>query len=138
VEIRVSVSPHHADNGDDKGPVMTNPASPQMNESATPPSIVVGIDGSRAAISAALWAVDGAVSRDIPLRRVYAVEESDLEHITPEDAARKLAAAETAVRQAFMAVEATNKQVKIEVEITQGHLVISLLPAREQVTMWAN
>ena len=29
-------------------------------------SIVVGIDGSRAAVDAALWAVDEAVSRDIP------------------------------------------------------------------------
>jgi len=35
-----------------------------------PPSVVVGIDGSRAAVRAALWAVDAAVSRDIPLRLV--------------------------------------------------------------------
>ncbi len=32
-----------------------------------PPVVVVGIDGSRSAIGAALWAVDEAVSRDIPL-----------------------------------------------------------------------
>lgn len=42
---------------------------PTMNELLTPSAIVVGIDGSRAAIQAALWAVDEAVSRDIPLRR---------------------------------------------------------------------
>ena len=38
--------------------------------------VVVGIDGSRAAVGAALWAVDEAVSRDIPLRLVYAIEPS--------------------------------------------------------------
>ena len=32
--------------------------------------VVVGIDGSRPGIDAALWAVDEAVSRDIPLRLV--------------------------------------------------------------------
>ena len=40
-------------------------------------SVVVGIDGSRAAVDAALWAVDEAVSRDIPLRLVYAIDSID-------------------------------------------------------------
>ncbi len=31
-------------------------------------SVVVGVDGSRAAVDAALWAVDEAIARDIPLR----------------------------------------------------------------------
>ena len=37
---------------------------------ASVPVVVVGIDGSRSAVDAALWAVDEAVSRDIPLRLV--------------------------------------------------------------------
>ena len=41
---------------------------------STPPSVVVGIDGSRSALDAALWAVNEAVSRDIPLRLVYAID----------------------------------------------------------------
>ena len=32
---------------------------------------IVGIDGSKAALRAALWAVDEAVSRDTPLRLVH-------------------------------------------------------------------
>ena len=40
----------------------------------SPPAVVVGIDGSRPGIDAALWAVDEAVSRDIPLRLVYAID----------------------------------------------------------------
>ena len=98
-----------------------------MQESGTPPSIVVGIDGSRAAIRAALWAVDEAVSRDITLRLLYAVD--------PEDAPGELAAADIAVRYAVTAVESTDKPVKIEVEITQGNPVSSLLRASRSAAM---
>jgi hypothetical protein len=45
-----------------------------MREVPAPPAVVVGVDGSRAAVRAALWAVDEAVSRDIPLRLVYALD----------------------------------------------------------------
>jgi nucleotide-binding universal stress UspA family protein len=75
-----------------------------MRETFNPPSVVVGIDGSRAAVSAALWAADEAVSRDVPLRLLYAVDQGDTGDIDPDDAARMLAAAEIAVRYACMAV----------------------------------
>ena len=83
------------------------------------PSVVVGIDGSRSALDAALWAVDEAVSRDIPLRLVYAIDPDNATGTDPQDAARDLATAEIAVRYAFTAVESTDKPVKIEVEILQ-------------------
>ena len=85
------------------------------------PAIVVGIDGSRIGISAALWAVDEAVSRDIPLRLVYAIEPDDRSTYERDcrDAAREFADAEIAVRAAVMAVESTDEPVKIEVEIAQ-------------------
>jgi nucleotide-binding universal stress UspA family protein len=86
------------------------------------PAIVVGIDGSRSAIDAALWAVAEAVSRDIPLRLVYAIAPR-YPRGDADDAARDLATAEIAVRMAMMAVESTGGLVKIEVEIAQGHAV---------------
>lgn len=90
-----------------------------MRDHITPSrSVVVGIDGSRSAIDAALWAVDEAVSRDIPLRLIYAID-PDGAGTDPQDTARDLARAEIAVRQAFTAVESTDKPVKIEVEILQ-------------------
>ena len=46
-----------------------------MKELATPQPVVVGIDGSKAAIRAALWAVDEAASRDTPLRLLCAIEQ---------------------------------------------------------------
>jgi nucleotide-binding universal stress UspA family protein len=43
-----------------------------MRDSVThKPAVVVGIDGSQAGIQAAEWAVDEAVSREVPLRLIY-------------------------------------------------------------------
>lgn len=106
-----------------------------MRETHPPsPSVVVGIDGSRAGLIAALWAVDEAVARDIPLRLVYAIEPR-AEATTSEDAARALASAEIAVRHAFTAVEASDQPVKIEVEIMQGGPTDKLLEASRAAAM---
>jgi nucleotide-binding universal stress UspA family protein len=91
------------------------------------PSVVVGVDGSRAAVHAALWAADEAVSRDIPLRLICAIPPDGTAQIDAKNEARKLATAELAVRYALEAVEATEKPVKIEVAIIEG------LPARTLV-----
>ena len=99
------------------------------------PSVVVGIDGSRSALDAALWAVDEAVSRDIPLRLVYAIDPADTVGTDPQDAARDLATAEVAVRYAFTAVESTDKPVKIEVEILQDRPTRALLEASRWAAM---
>ena len=99
------------------------------------PSVVVGIDGSRSALDAALWAVDEAVSRDIPLRLIYAIDPANTAGTDPQDAARDLAKAEIAVRYAFTAVESTNKPVKIEVEILQDRPTRALLGASRWAAM---
>lgn len=98
------------------------------------PAVVVGIDGSRTAIDATLWAVDEAVSRDIPLRLLYAIDPDDGAH-NPHDAARDLATAEIAIRYAFTAVEATMKPVKVEVEIVQEKPVRALAAASRAAAM---
>ena len=99
------------------------------------PSIVVGIDGSGSALNAALWAVDEAVSRDIPLRLVYAIDPDNTTAADPQDAARELATAEIAVRYACTAVESTDKPVKVEVEILQDRPIRALLEASEWAAM---
>ena len=102
---------------------------------STPPSVVVGIDGSRSALDAALWAVNEAVSRDIPLRLVYAIDPDNSTGTDPQDKARELAAAEIAVRYAFTAIESTDKPVKIEVEILQDRPTRALLGASRWAAM---
>lgn len=98
------------------------------------PAVVVGIDGSCAAVTAALWAVDEAVSRDIPLRLTYAVTPRTSPP-DPQQAARDLAAAEIAVQGAVMAVESLEQPVKVEVQIVQDRPEHALTAASRSATM---
>lgn len=97
------------------------------------PAVVVGIDGSCRSVSAALWAVDEAAERDLPLRLVYAIEPRE-----PDDCAilaQDFASAEIAVREAAMAIESADQPVKIEVEIVQDRPVAALLAASRSAAM---
>ncbi len=94
-----------------------------MLDPSPTPCIVVAIDGSQSAVDAALWAIDEAVERDVPLRLVYVIEPADPQAID----LRRIA--EVAVRHALTAVESTERPVKLEVEILQGRPVQALLEA---------
>ncbi len=104
-----------------------------MDATQSSPSVVVGIDGSRSALEAALWAVDEAVSRDVPLRLVYAIDPDAATGTDNQAAARDLATAEIAIRHALMAIESTDRPVKIEVEILQENPVRAL----REASRWA-
>jgi nucleotide-binding universal stress UspA family protein len=106
-----------------------------MNELPTSRPVVVGIDGSTAAIHAAFWAVDEAVSRDVPLRLLYAVEQCNAQDAESDAMARTLAGAETAIRRATKAIEATGHAVKIETEIAEGPSLGSLIRASASAAM---
>jgi nucleotide-binding universal stress UspA family protein len=106
-----------------------------MNDSPTPPAVVVGVDGSMAALRAALWATDEALSRDIPLRLVYAVDTDDSEDLDPDGTARKFAAAESAIGHVVTAVEATDKPVKVDVDIARGAPTSTLVRASRSAAM---
>ncbi|AFM17051.1 universal stress protein UspA-like protein [Mycolicibacterium chubuense NBB4] len=99
------------------------------------PSVVVGVDGSPAAVDAALWAIDEAIDRDIPLRLVYVIDSTGHDVVDPQDQARRMATADIAVRYVLTAVESTERPVKIEVEILQGRPVEALLEAARSATM---
>lgn len=89
-----------------------------------PPSIVVGIDGSRAGERAALWAVDEAVGRELPLRLVAVVE---------DPASRRRA--EAAVASAASAVASDGRPVGVGVEVVAGESVAALLDASRSAAM---
>jgi nucleotide-binding universal stress UspA family protein len=78
--------------------------------------IVVGIDGSESAINAAQWAVDEAVSRDLPLRLVHVIEPGS-EAVRLEEEY-----AEIALRTARTAVEDLSGQVTVETAIRRGDI----------------
>ena len=103
-----------------------------MSGSQAQPTVVVGVDSSAAAMHAAVWAVDEAVSRDIPLRLVHILEGRDSD---PVKAAEKLADAEAAIRRVIKAVEATDKPVKLETEIFRGRAAGTLIRLSRQAAM---
>ncbi|OBK44372.1 universal stress protein [Mycobacterium sp. 1081908.1] len=97
------------------------------------PTVVVGVDGSKAATDAARWAVDEAVSRDIPLRLVYVVAPPDSQPRWVHDG--RLAAARAVLHDARRAVEATGEQVKIEGEILWGSPLVKLMEESRSAAM---
>lgn len=105
-----------------------------MGQSDLPsPAVIVGVEGSSDGLPAALWAVDEAVSRDIPLRLICVLD-PDSEPGTPRGAA-ELDTAELAIRHLVTAVESTDMPVKIEVETLYGRLTDALLQASQSAAM---
>lgn len=80
-------------------------------------SVLVGIDGSGAAIGAATWAVEEAVSRSVPLILICVMKSM---HPSADEYQRELHHADASLRAARAAVEATGRPVKVDTEIATG------------------
>jgi nucleotide-binding universal stress UspA family protein len=106
-----------------------------MNKPDSHVSIVVGIDGSEAAINAALWATDEATSRDMPLRLVYATYVDPATHVAADDYQLGIQYGETALRHASAAVAATGKPVKVETAVLRGRPVPELVAESRDAAM---
>jgi nucleotide-binding universal stress UspA family protein len=106
-----------------------------MNRAFPPVSIVVGVDGSKAAVRAAVWAVDEAISRDIPLRLVHVITPDANAYVHLGDLDRDWARAEHVAHVAWKAVEATGEPVKIEMEILRGDPASMLARASRSAAM---
>ncbi|MUM35575.1 universal stress protein [Mycolicibacterium sp. CBMA 361] len=92
-------------------------------------SVVVGVDGSAAAIFAAHWAVDEAISRDVPLRLVSCAQRSQgTDRMAIEYAA-------TCLRAAHAAIEGTGAAVKIETAILDGNPTTALIEESRRAAM---
>jgi nucleotide-binding universal stress UspA family protein len=104
-----------------------------MSSIQSGPAVVVGIDGSRAAIHAALWAVDEAVSRDIPLRLVSVIDPLQGSGGAVDDIRNTVARA--ALFDAYRAVDATGKPVKIETEVLWGRPLTKLMEESRTAAM---
>lgn len=85
--------------------------------------VLVGIDGSKAALRAALWAVDEAIARDVPLCLVHVVGREGFS--SKADVAR----AEHVLHVAWKAVMGTGKAVELGTEILEGDTAKALIDA---------
>lgn len=92
-------------------------------------AIVVGIDGSKAAVTAAEWALDEAISRTVPLRLVYVVGAED-DGYPPE-----MDYAEEALRLATAAVHVGGEAVKVDTAILSGDVDSVLLHESQAAAM---
>jgi nucleotide-binding universal stress UspA family protein len=109
-----------------------------MRDSTTPQlPVVVGIDGSQAAIQAAEWAVDEAVSREVPLRLVEVIpQQAEPAPLASVGNVRmEVEYAQTALRLAAAAVAADGKLVKVETAILQGDPAAVLLDESRDAAM---
>jgi nucleotide-binding universal stress UspA family protein len=87
-------------------------------------SVLVGVNGSRAAVSAARWAVDEAIARQLPLRLVYVMPRPEAQSrsqrgpMPPSE--HEIERGEMALCQAESAVVSESKPVEIETAILSG------------------
>ena len=103
-----------------------------MTESDSPKPVVAAIDGSGTAINAALWAVDEAIARSVPLRLVCVMK---AKHPSADDYYADKHHAEASIRAAQDAVEATGRPVKIETAILSGLTTFNLIEESQSADM---
>jgi nucleotide-binding universal stress UspA family protein len=83
-------------------------------------SVVVGVDGSQAAVNAARWASEEAVTRRIPLRLVHVVRRKEAHSASTEASDWEVERGEAALDQAEAAVQATEESVEVETILLSG------------------
>lgn len=83
-------------------------------------SVVVGINGSSAAVSAAKWTIEEARSRQLPLRLVYVIPRREAQAGSAPVSEWEIERAEAALSRAECAVEGAKKPVEVETAILSG------------------
>jgi nucleotide-binding universal stress UspA family protein len=97
--------------------------------------VVVGIDGSDAAINAARWATVEAAHRGVPLRLVSAVPVDGGRWGTDGSTLDNRHPAAGALRAAIAAIESTGLQVKIDTEMRYGDPSVVLVAESRNAAM---
>lgn len=100
-----------------------------MTSPGTDGPIAVGIDGSKHALRAVVWAAAEAVVRGVAVRLIYVVDAES------KNQDREYAFAEQALHEAWMAAESTGEPVKLESVILSGDPVEQLVKASSEAQM---
>jgi nucleotide-binding universal stress UspA family protein len=91
--------------------------------------IVVGIDGSKHALRAAIWAADEAAHRDVPLLLTFVIAAH------AKDLDEEYGKARQALHEGWLAVENTGKAVKLESTVLEGDPTEQLIEASRHAQM---
>jgi nucleotide-binding universal stress UspA family protein len=106
-----------------------------MNNAEPPGPVVVGIDGSDAAVGAAEWAVKEAIHQDVPLRLVYVIQIADGPMRSADASSAEEDYAESSLRAARLAVEQTGLPVKIDTAVLYGDVDCALIAESSSATL---
>ncbi|UXA08360.1 universal stress protein [Mycobacterium sp. SMC-2] len=94
-------------------------------------AVVAGVNGSRAAVNAAKWAVDEALGRQLPLRLVYVIPRREGRSGFAPTPEWEVERGETALAEAKCAVQNERKPVEIETAILSGDPAQALVDQSE-------
>ena len=106
-----------------------------MTHTADTHPVVVGIDGSRAALDAALWAIDEAVDRDVPLRLVHATGMPRPPFAPAGALAPQIEYGETSLRAASSSITAAGPPIKVEAELLWDSVEDALIAESKSASM---
>jgi nucleotide-binding universal stress UspA family protein len=106
-----------------------------MSDQDSPRPVVVGVDGSDAAMGAALWAAKEAVHQDVPLRLVYVVQTTDGPTASADTYPAEEKYAERSLRAVRLAVEATGVAAKIETAVLRDDVDAALIAESNSATL---
>jgi nucleotide-binding universal stress UspA family protein len=106
-----------------------------MNRADSAGPVVVGVDGSAAAIGAAEWAIKEAIHQDVPLRLVYVIQIADGPMRSADASSAEEDYAESSLRAARLAVEAAGLPVKIDTAVLYGDVDSALIAESSSATL---
>lgn len=106
-----------------------------MNNTESPGPVVVGVDGSDAAIGAALWAAREAIHQDVPLRLIHVIQITDGPIASADAYPTDEEHAERSLRAARLAVEATGLSVKIDTAVLRADVDSALMAESNNATL---
>lgn len=110
-----------------------------MHDFHSAATVVVGVDGSPAALSAAVWATDEAISRDIPLKLVSVVHNAAVLGTDTCGAGPsggdQLAIARAALAEARHTVDFAAARAKVETEVLWGNPLATLIELSRSAAM---
>jgi nucleotide-binding universal stress UspA family protein len=106
-----------------------------MKSAESPGPVVVGVDGSDAAIGAAEWAAKEAIHRDVPLRLVYVIQIPDGPMSSDRANAAEHDYAESSLHAARLAVDETGLPVKIDSAVLYGDVDCALIAESSSATL---
>ncbi len=106
-----------------------------MSPNDTVDTVLVGVDGSKASLNAAIWAIDEAVSRDVPLRLMHIIDPKAESTGRSGDVGYGVLSSEEILNAADAAVKATGRAVEVQTSSRRGDVATELVAASALATM---